>query len=49
MKPSVLNDAFFRSFESSVVDVNDAEMLPPACYVSEEFYEFEKSAIFDRE
>ncbi len=49
MKRPSLDDAFFASLDSSVLDVNDAEMLPPACYVSDEFYEFEKKAIFDRE
>lgn len=45
----VLDDAFFESLDTSVLDVNDAQMLPPACYVSGEFYEFEKKAIFDHE
>jgi len=49
MKRSVLNDAFFDSMESSTVDVNDAQMLPPEVYTSEEFYEFEKDAVFDGE
>src|SRR4051812_17635391 len=46
---SVLNDDFFDSLSSSVIDVNEAQMLPPACYVSDEFYEFEKKAVFDHE
>src|SRR5580704_14932413 len=49
MRQQVLCDAFINSLGSSVRDVNEAEMLPPACYVSEEFYEFEKRALFDRE
>lgn len=49
MKRSVLNNAFFDSLESSTLDVNEAQMLPPECYVSDEFYEFEKEALFDRE
>jgi phenylpropionate dioxygenase-like ring-hydroxylating dioxygenase large terminal subunit len=49
MKPSILNDAFFDSMDSSVVDINDAQMLPTGCYISDEFFEFEKSAIFDHE
>jgi phenylpropionate dioxygenase-like ring-hydroxylating dioxygenase large terminal subunit len=46
---SKLNQAFFDSLDSSVLDVTEAQMLPPACYVSDEFYEFEKQAIFDHE
>jgi len=46
---SILNDSFFDSLDSSALDVADAQMLPPACYVSDEFYEFEKKAIFDHE
>ena len=49
MKRHVLNDAFFDSLDSSALDVNEAQMLPPECYVSDEFYEFEKEALFDRE
>ena len=46
---STLNQNFFDSLDSSVLDVTEAQMLPPACYVSDEFYEFEKQAIFDHE
>ncbi len=28
----VLNDSFFESMKSSVLPVDEAEMLPPACY-----------------
>jgi len=35
--------------ESSIGPVNEAEMLPPACYVDPGFFEFEKDAIFARE
>lgn len=49
MQRSLLNDAFFDSLDSSIGDVNEAQMLPPSCYVAEEFFEFEKSAIFDHE
>lgn len=45
----ILNDAFFESMETSIGDVNEAQMLPPLCYVSQDFYEFEKSALFDHE
>ena len=46
---SVLNEHLFASFESSVTDINSAQMLPPLCYTDAEFYEFERDAVFDRE
>jgi nitrite reductase/ring-hydroxylating ferredoxin subunit len=49
MTASLLNDAFFDSLDSSALDVNDAQMLPPLCYTSAEFFEFEKKAVFDHE
>jgi phenylpropionate dioxygenase-like ring-hydroxylating dioxygenase large terminal subunit len=49
MKRQVLNDEFFASLDSSTLDVNEAQMLPPECYTSEDFYEFEKGALFDHE
>jgi len=45
----ILNDRFFAGMESSIGPVNEAEMLPPACYVDPGFFEFEKDAIFARE
>ena len=49
MKPSILDDAFFASLDSSVRDLSEAETLPPACYVDPGFYEFEKEAVFNHE
>jgi phenylpropionate dioxygenase-like ring-hydroxylating dioxygenase large terminal subunit len=49
MKRFVLDDAFFRSLDSSACDVNDAQTLPPDIYVSPEFFEFEKEAVFNHE
>jgi nitrite reductase/ring-hydroxylating ferredoxin subunit len=49
MQNGLFTDEFKRSFETSVLDVNSAETLPPICYMSPEFYEFEKAAIFYRE
>ena len=49
MKRFVLDDAFFRSLDSSACDVNEAETLPPEIYISEEFFEFEKEAVFNHE
>lgn len=46
---NVLNDHFFASMQSSVLPVDEAEMLPPACYSDPQFFEFEKDAIFARE
>ena len=49
MSRSVLNDAFFKSFDSSVLDISRAVTLPPECYNDPEFFEFEKDAIFYRD
>jgi len=49
MKRQVMTQAFFDSLDASAVDVNEAQMLPPDCYISDEFYEFEKDAVFDGE
>jgi phenylpropionate dioxygenase-like ring-hydroxylating dioxygenase large terminal subunit len=49
MKRPLLTDAFFDSFDSSFGDVNDSQMLPSDIYVSDEFFEFEKEALFNRE
>jgi phenylpropionate dioxygenase-like ring-hydroxylating dioxygenase large terminal subunit len=44
-----LSDAFFHSFATTERPLDQAQTLPPACYTSAEFYEFEKAALFDRE
>jgi nitrite reductase/ring-hydroxylating ferredoxin subunit len=49
MARSKLNDEFFESFSSSVLDFSEAESLPPACYVDQEFFEFEKETLFFKE
>src|SRR5215468_8986405 len=49
MSRSILTDEFFDSFASSVLDIADAESLPPACYVDEEFFRFEKETLFFKE
>jgi phenylpropionate dioxygenase-like ring-hydroxylating dioxygenase large terminal subunit len=49
MATPLLTDDFFQSFDSAIVDLDRAETLPAACYVSGEFYEFEKRALFDHE
>ena len=45
----LFNDAFFDGMSSSALEVNRAQMLPPACYTDAAFYEFEKDAIFAKE
>ncbi len=40
---------FLRAFASSIVPTEQAQSLPPECYVDEDFFAFEKQAIFDRE
>ncbi len=49
MAVSVLNDRLFASMSSSILRTEEAESLPPACYVDDEFYEFEKEAVFNHE
>lgn len=49
MKSTQLTDEFFEDLGSSTLPIEDAETLPPFCYTSEEFYEFEKEAIFNHE
>lgn len=49
MASSILTDAFIESFATSVVGLDRAETLPPACYTDAEFYEFEKEALFNHE
>ncbi|HCX66513.1 SRPBCC family protein [Parvibaculum sp.] len=49
MSTNILTDAFFEGFSSSLGDVTEAETLPPACYTDEEFFDFEKDALFNRE
>lgn len=36
------------SMKSSVVDVSDGRYMPPYVYASEEWFEFEKAAVYDR-
>lgn len=49
MSRSVLNDQFFDSFSSSILKIDEAESLPPACYVDPEFFAFEKETLFFKE
>ncbi|CAN5226487.1 aromatic ring-hydroxylating dioxygenase subunit alpha [soil metagenome] len=44
-----LSDAFFESLDSSITDVSTAQTLPPTCYTSAAFFEFEKEALFSHE
>ncbi len=47
--PTVLSDHLFDSMGASIKPVDEAQMLPPSCYVDAQFFEFEKDAIFARE
>lgn len=44
-----IDAAFIASLASSVLELTEAESLPPACYVDSDFYGFEKKAVFDHE
>ena len=46
---TILTDTFIDSLESSTLGTLDAETLPAECYVDEEFYRFEKAALFEHE
>lgn len=45
----IFTSAVFDSLARSIQDVNESCTLPPAFYTSEEFFEFEKEAIFGHE
>lgn len=45
----LFSEAMQRAFDASITHIDEASILPPVLYTSEEFYEFEKKAIFDRE
>jgi len=49
MKSNIFSEEFFDALQSSVIDIADAETLPPSCYTSPAFFEFEKDALFNRE
>ena len=50
MKTSLaLNDQFFKDLDSSVLPIDTAETLPPECYTDDDFYNFEKEAVFNHE
>jgi phenylpropionate dioxygenase-like ring-hydroxylating dioxygenase large terminal subunit len=49
MPAEILTDAFFDSFDTSLLGLDTAETLPPACYTDASFYEFEKEALFNHE
>lgn len=45
----VFAPATLEAFERSIRPTNEAEILPPALYTSEEFFAFEREAIFGRD
>jgi nitrite reductase/ring-hydroxylating ferredoxin subunit len=46
---TILTQELLESFEDSVKPVNEARLLPPELYTSQEFFAFEKQALFLRE
>jgi phenylpropionate dioxygenase-like ring-hydroxylating dioxygenase large terminal subunit len=46
---TILTPELLASFDDSVGPVNEAQLLPPSLYTSDEFYAFEREAIFGRE
>ena len=46
---SVLNQDLFDSLDASIVDVSEAETLPPVLYTSDEVLDFERDALYARE
>jgi nitrite reductase/ring-hydroxylating ferredoxin subunit len=49
MHDKIFSDEFFASMDSSILDVNEARMLPPKCYSDPSFFEFEKEAVFSHD
>jgi phenylpropionate dioxygenase-like ring-hydroxylating dioxygenase large terminal subunit len=47
--PSILTDDLLASFDASVTDVASACTLPVDCYITEEFLDFERRALFAHE
>jgi phenylpropionate dioxygenase-like ring-hydroxylating dioxygenase large terminal subunit len=46
MRQDIFDDRFFAGMETSILGVNEAQMLPPECYSDRDFFEFEKEAVF---
>ena len=46
---TMFSDDLLRSFDESTLPTDSARLLPPSLYTSDEFFEFEKQAIFGRE
>lgn len=44
----LVNSQVLDSMKSSTVDVTDGRYLPPYVYASEDWFEFEKAAVYDR-
>ena len=49
MNAKIFNETFFAGLADSTRPVEHAVTLPPECYTDADFYEFEKTALFDRE
>ncbi|MCY3751893.1 MAG: aromatic ring-hydroxylating dioxygenase subunit alpha, partial [Gammaproteobacteria bacterium] len=46
---NLFSEEMLSAFEASVLPTNEACLLPREVYTSEEFFRFEKEAIFHRE
>ena len=46
---TILTESLLASFEDSIGPVDESCLLPPSIYTSEEFFEFERKAVFNRE
>ena len=44
----IVDAGVLDSMESSIVDVGDGRYMPPYVYASEDWFEFEKAAVYDR-
>ena len=49
VKATLLTDEFFAGLSASQSAVETAVMLPPECYTTADFYDFEKEAVFNHE
>jgi phenylpropionate dioxygenase-like ring-hydroxylating dioxygenase large terminal subunit len=49
MRSVLFTDEFFDDLDTSTLSVEEAQMLPPACYTDPDFFEFEKEALFNHE
>jgi nitrite reductase/ring-hydroxylating ferredoxin subunit len=46
---NIFSEEMLNTFDASILPTNEASLLPKEVYTSEEFFQFEKEAIFDHE